>query len=200
MRALPYNPGGLTVPKGYRVPAYPYGDPPAGALARLYLTVISAVIATFNTLQFTLRRNEADGSFTAITFEFYVDPTPAPVLPIVAINLTGVTTAIQIANAISLAVQSAGFQSPVGSGAQLIITQPFAGSQGDVAFFNDFNGNTLLAVGAGPAFSPFLLELTQYGDTMFWGGNELTVPLRIGKIFGMAPVVGPVFSNGSIVG
>lgn len=199
MNSLGYYPGGLVIPRHYYAYSIPYGVP-AGGIGSLYMAVLSTVVASFDQKQFTLRRCEADGSYTAINFEFYVSPTVAPSLPTIGIDLTGLTTLAQIRNEIALAVSSVGFFAPAGSTSRLRITQPFPGSQGDVAFFGDFGAGGLLEVESGPGWITVPpLSLHQYGDTMFWGGTELSVPLRIGVIMGMAPTVSPIVNNGSIV-
>ncbi len=204
MNRLNYNPGGLTVPRGYRAYPYPYGDPPAGATGRLYMKVLSAILADYDGKEFTLRRNEADGSYTAVTFGFYVAPSLAPAPPIVGIDLTGLVGTIAIANRIAQVVEvDADFRTgPPGLTNLLIIEQPFGGSQGDVGVFADFTAGTELQIGSGLSFGAPdgpNVTLTQYGDTVFFGSTELTVPLRIGYIFGMGPTTSRPVSNGSFV-
>lgn len=188
--ALNYNPGGLVVPSGYHVPTIPYG-PPAGSRATAEIVVISPTVANFNTKQFILRRNEADGSFTAVTFGFYVAPTAAPSLPIIGINLTGLTTQPQIATAIATALRTAGFNAPAPTSPNIFLTQPFPGSQGNDAFFSDFNAGGILVISRNGSQG---LAINLYGNTLF-GGIELAVPVRIGRIYGMAPVAPPLLNE-----
>ncbi len=192
--ALNYNPGGLVVPRGYWVPGMPSNSgaiypAPVASITRGFWQINLATVATYNTKTFTLRQQLADGGFTAIEFEFYVSPTPAPSLPIIGIDLTGLTTTSQVASAIGTALAVQGFRVSA-SGPQLIVTQPFPGSAGDLGFFVDFAA--INAINIGPDFGQLSHAFQSSGNTVFFGGVELSVPIRAGLIYGMAPVATPV--------
>ena len=192
---LDYFPGGLVVPAGYSVPTMPY-LPPAGRVGAGVWQFDSPTVADYDANTFTLRRNNADGSFTAIEFEYYVSPTPAPSLPIIGINLTGMTTNIQIRNATAFALELQGFDVTSGSAANMTVRQPFAGSQGDIGFLSDFNGGGVFTIGPSADLADQSDAFSPYGNTIFFGANELAVPVRLGLTYGMAPVQTPVFNGG----
>lgn len=188
-----YYPGGLVVPAGYHKPTTPY-LPRAANQPRGIWQVQGTTVATYDGLTFTLRRNNQDGTYTSVQFECYVNPTPAPSLPIIGIDLTGLTTATQIAAAFAAALATAGFSvlhfSP---NDYFSVTQPAPGAQGNLGFLSDFDGGNLINIGAtdGQATDVFAI----YGQTVFFGAYELSLPIRVGKIYGAAPVASPNVSN-----
>ncbi|HXK20818.1 MAG TPA: hypothetical protein VNG33_23565 [Polyangiaceae bacterium] len=191
---LQYNPGGLVVPNGYWVPGMPSNSgavypPPAGRVSSAAWIIADPTIGDYNTKTFTLRRQNADGGFTAIEFEFYRAPTAAPSLPIIGIDLTGFTTVNQIAAEIMLVLRTQGFVVQSNGANHLTVSQPFAGDAGDLGFFVDFNG--LNAINIGPDFGSTGHVFASSGNTAFFGGGELSVPIRIGMIYGVAPVAPP---------
>ncbi len=187
---LQYNPGGVTVPAGYRLYNAPY-LPTAAQVSQSYWLFLSGVAASYNTKLINLRRNEADGSYTSVAFQYY-NTGGGPSLPIIGINVTGMTTALQIRNATAAALRVGGFLAPAGSTGSLLVSQPFPGTQGDTGFMGDFDGAGLIAVG--PSYAQPLAALSIYGNTIFWG-SELSVPALIGPIRGMVPVASQPFTG-----
>lgn len=184
---LNYNPGGLVVPAGYHVPTTPY-LPPAASQTTGVWRFISGTAASYNTKQMTLRRQNADGSYTAIVFEFY-NTGGGPSLPIIGINVTGMTTAAQVRGIVATTLAAQGFLVTLLTGANMRVTQPVAGDAADIGFLGDFHSSGLFVIGPDIPRGDDLFSI--YGQTIFFGGYELSVPLRIGRIYGMAPVAEP---------
>jgi hypothetical protein len=191
--SLNYNPGGLVVPVGYHVPVTPY-LPPAANVSASWWTFLSGVSASYNGLNINLRRNEADGSFTSLQFQYY-NTGGGPALPIIGINVTGLAAAIDIRNATRAALVTAGFVVPNGTPTtSMRVQQPFPGTQGAVGFVGDFNGLGLIAWTVNGYQAP-IDPLSIYGNTLFFG-FEVSAPAIIGRTRGMLPVAAGIFNGG----
>lgn len=192
--ALQYNPGGLVVPAGYYVPTVPYMSPAARRNSAIWV-FLSGTAASYNGQGFTLRRQNADGSYTSIQFEYY-NTGGGPSLPIIGIDVTGNTTSNQMAADTALALADQGFIAAVTPYAAdtIRVTQPSAGDAGDVGFFGDFDGAALISIGpsAGEVSGAFSI----YGNTVFFGGIEIAVPLRVGPLLAAGPVRPAIFDGG----
>jgi hypothetical protein len=184
---LNYNPGGLVVPVGYHVPTTPYLPPAASQTSGVW-RFISGTAASYNGLNMTLLRQNADGSATSIQFQYY-NTGGGPALPIIGIDVTGMTTAAQIRGITATQLAAQGFLVTLLTGANMRVTQPVAGDAGDVGYLGDFSGLGLFVIGPDIPRGDDVFAL--YGQTIFFGGYELSVPLRIGRIYGMAPVAEP---------
>lgn len=184
---LNYNPGGLVVPAGYHVPTTPYLPPAASQTSGVW-RFISGTAASYNTKQMTLRRQNADGSYAAITFEYY-NTGGGPSLPIIGINVTGMTTAAQVRGITATQLAAQGFLVTLLTGANMRVSQPVAGDAADIGFLGDFHSSGLFVIGPDIPRGDDVFSL--YGQTIFFGGYELSVPLRIGRIYGVAPVAEP---------
>jgi len=189
---LNYNPGGIVVPAGYHVPTTPYMSPAGNQTSGVW-RFISGTAASYNGKQFTLRQMNADGSYTSITFEYYTGAPPA--LPIVGINVAGMTTAAELRDVTGEILFQHGFIVTELGAANMRVTQPNPGDAADVGFLGDFDEAGLFVIGPDIPRGDDLFFL--YGQTIFFGGFELSVPLRIGRIYGMAPVAEPFTGSSS---
>lgn len=188
---LNYNPGGLVVPAGYRVPTAPYMPPAARQTSGVW-RFISGNAASYHNKSMTLRRQNADGSFTSIQFTYY-NTGGGPSLPIIGINVTGMTTAAQVRGITATQLASQGFLVTLLTGANMRVSQPVAGDAADIGFLGDFDNQALFVIGPDIPQGDDIFAM--YGQTIFFGGYELSVPLRIGRIYGAAPVAEPLVSN-----
>lgn len=190
---LPYNPGGLRVPLGYSLPRCPYSAGPGGNLPSAYWQFLTGTAASWDGQYFSLQRNESDGSFTAVSFKWYITTPPTP--PFVGIDVTGLTTVLQIRDATAAALRAQGFLVQTPSNNDLLrIEQPFPGNQGDIGNFTTLDSLLLIGPEIGHWITPPLYA--GYGQTVFFGGFETTAPLRIGRIYGMGPVTPPDYRLG----
>lgn len=191
--SLPYNPGGLRVPLGYNLPTCPYSSGPAASLPAAYWQILLGTASSYNGQYFTLRRNEQDGTYTEISFKWYV--TTPPISPFVGINVTGLTTTLQIRNATAAVLRAQGFNVVTPNNNNLmLVQQPFPGNQGDVGFFA--TDDALVSIGPQIGYWISPPSYAGYGQTVFFGGFETTAPLRIGRIHGMGPVTPPDYRLG----
>lgn len=187
-----YNPGGLVVPAGYHVPTAVYGAPAARRTSGVW-RFVSGTAASYNTKGFTLRQQNADGSYTSIGFEYY-NTGGGPSLPTIGIDVTGQTTASQIRTITAAVLGSQGFLVTIIGSADLRLTQPNPGDAGNVGFFGDFDGQNLFDIG--PDLPQGNDVFSVYGNTVFFGGVEIAVPLRVGPVLAMGPVAAPIFDGG----
>ncbi len=187
----PLNYHGIGIPAGYRRPSNPYyvntGRPvalsvitralaPAGARAKLEMTVLSTTLADFDAKALLLPLM-IGGTFTK-TF----DDDAAPPSTATVIKIMGLTTVAQIAAEIVASCNIAGvghFPAVDHGDGSLTIYQPFGGDSGngELEFTGDLTGE--LSVNG----QTDLVGM----DVYFYGGNSVDVPLLWGPMRGMGP-------------
>jgi hypothetical protein len=148
--------------------------------ARSLWSITDGTVANYNNGTFTLQSvADVKAGLPGTTFQFYVNPTPAPSLPIIGINLTGLANAAAIGAAIFAAVNTAavGFSvlTPGPTTASLIFMQNAPGSLGNTQIDTSIWSGLINGFGI------------EDSTVFFYGGQSLGIPLLWGPQRGMGP-------------